>query len=117
MKTNRLITAMIVSLLSFQSGKVHSREVNTLEIGERAPDISLPGVDGKTYSLATFDDSQILVVVFTCNHCPTAQAYEERIKELHKAYKDRGRLTLEVKDAPLRKILDAVAVGTASKGR
>ncbi len=90
MRTNRLIAAMIVSLLSFQSGKVYSREVNTLGIGERAPDFSLPGVDGKTYSLATFEDSQILVVVFTCNHCPTAQAYEGRIKELHKAYKDRG---------------------------
>ena len=54
------------------------------------PSFRFPGVDGKTYSLASFDDSQILVVIFTCNHCPTAQAYEERIKDLHQEYKDRG---------------------------
>ena len=62
----------------------------TLEIGAAAPDFSLPGVDGKTYSLADFKDANILVVVFTCNHCPTAQAYEERIKQLAADYKDRG---------------------------
>ena len=61
-----------------------------LEIGATAPDFSLPGVDGNTYSLADFKDANILVVVFTCNHCPTAQAYEERIKQLAADYKDRG---------------------------
>ena len=61
-----------------------------LEIGATAPDFSLPGIDGKTYSLADFKDAHVLVVVFTCNHCPTAQAYEERIKQLAADYKDRG---------------------------
>jgi len=61
----------------------------TLEIGSPAPDFSLPGVDGKTYSLADFRDADILVIVFTCNHCPTAQAYEDRIKQLAADYKDR----------------------------
>ncbi len=61
----------------------------TLEIGSPAPAFSLPGVDGKTYSLESFRDADILVVVFTCNHCPTAQAYEGRIQQLAKDYKDK----------------------------
>lgn len=54
----------------------------TLPIGSPAPDFRLPGVDGKTYGLDDFRAAEVLVVVFTCNHCPTAQAYEERIKQL-----------------------------------
>ncbi|ULQ52939.1 redoxin domain-containing protein [Flavihumibacter fluvii] len=62
----------------------------TLPIGALAPDFSLKGVDGKTYSLASFKTKPILVVVFTCNHCPTAQAYEDRIIQLTKDYASRG---------------------------
>jgi thiol-disulfide isomerase/thioredoxin len=61
-----------------------------LAIGDAAPDFSLPGVDGKTYSLADFAGSKILVVVFTSNHCPTAQAYEERLKKIVLDYKPKG---------------------------
>ncbi len=64
--------------------------LETLKIGAAAPDFSLPGVDGKTHTLKDFADSPFLMVVFTCNHCPTAQAYEERIAALHTDYKDRG---------------------------
>jgi peroxiredoxin len=64
--------------------------VATLEIGDAAPDFKLPGVDGKEHSLADFAKSRLLLVVFTCNHCPTAQAYESRIMQLHADYKDRG---------------------------
>ncbi|GGB11328.1 redoxin family protein [Puia dinghuensis] len=62
----------------------------TLPIGASAPDFSLPGVDGKTYTLSSFKDARILVVVFTCNHCPTAQAYEDRVIRLTTDYKDKG---------------------------
>ena len=62
----------------------------TLPIGAAAPDFSLPGIDGKTYTLSSFKDARILVVVFTCNHCPTAQAYEDRIIRLAGDYKDKG---------------------------
>ncbi|MBN1441253.1 MAG: redoxin domain-containing protein [Planctomycetes bacterium] len=65
-------------------------KVKTLEIGARAPDFDLPGTDGKKYSLRSFDKSPVLVVIFTCNHCPTAQSYEERIKKIVDDYKDRG---------------------------
>jgi len=61
-----------------------------LAIGSPAPNFSLPGVDGKTYALADYASSQILVVVFTCNHCPIAQMYERRIQELASDYRDKG---------------------------
>jgi len=62
----------------------------TLPLGTPSPDFSLTGVDGRTYTLKNFADAKILVVVFTCNHCPTAQYYEERLKELVTDYKDKG---------------------------
>ena len=62
----------------------------TLAIGSKAPGFSLQGVDGKMYSLSSFEDAKILVIVFTCNHCPTAQAYENRIIQLTADYKDKG---------------------------
>jgi peroxiredoxin len=61
-----------------------------LAIGSKAPDFSLPAVDGKTYSLKDFAASRILVIIFSCNHCPTAQAYEERMKQLVTDYKKKG---------------------------
>ncbi|MCX5646457.1 MAG: redoxin domain-containing protein [Phycisphaerae bacterium] len=65
-------------------------EIKTLEIGAKAPNFVLPGVDGKMHQLAEYDKAKVLVIVFTCNHCPTAQAYEERIKKLAADYKDKG---------------------------
>jgi thiol-disulfide isomerase/thioredoxin len=64
--------------------------LKTLPIGSDAPDFNLPGVDGRNYSLQDFADAKILVVIFTCNHCPTAQAYEDRIIKLHADYRDKG---------------------------
>jgi peroxiredoxin len=62
----------------------------TLEIGDKAPDFSLLGVDGKTYSLKDFAKAKLLAIIFTCNHCPTAQAYEDRIIQLDADYKSKG---------------------------
>ena len=62
----------------------------TLAIGSKAPPFSLKGVDGKTYTLASFNKFNILVIIFTCNHCPTAQAYEDRIVQLAKDYKPKN---------------------------
>jgi len=61
-------------------------EHKTLAIGAAAPDFKLLGIDGKNYTLASFSKANILVVVFTCNHCPTAQAYEDRLIQLTKDY-------------------------------
>ena len=62
----------------------------TLDIGAAAPDFSLPGTDGRTYTLKDFAAAKVLCVIFTCNHCPTAQAYEDRIIKLHADYADKG---------------------------
>ena len=62
----------------------------TLEIGSKAPDFSLKGVDDKTYSLASFASSKVLVIVFNCNHCPTAQAYQDRLADIYNLYTPKG---------------------------
>jgi peroxiredoxin len=64
--------------------------IPTLPLGSSAPDFDLPGVDGRNWALKDFADAKVLVVMFTCNHCPTAQYYEERIKQLVNDYKSKG---------------------------
>src|SRR4051812_42669805 len=85
-----LLAALLAFALCNICFALPGEEHKTLEIGAQAPDFKLKGVDDKMYSLASFKDASILVIVFTCNHCPTAQAYEERIIQLTKDYKDKG---------------------------
>jgi peroxiredoxin len=81
--------------------------VPTLATFAKAPDFDLPGVDGKRYSLASFAKAKVLVLVFTANHCPTAQAYEERIARLDADYAARGvQLVLVSPNDPLALRLD-----------
>jgi peroxiredoxin len=61
-----------------------------LPLGSAAPDFSLPGVDGKIHKLSDYASSKVLVVVFTCDHCPNAQMYEGRITQIYNDYKDKG---------------------------
>ncbi len=63
---------------------------SSLQVGQPAPDFNLTGVDGKRYSLNSFREATVLVVIFTCNHCPTAQAYEERFKKFTRDYAAKG---------------------------
>ncbi|MEO7960507.1 MAG: redoxin family protein [Ginsengibacter sp.] len=72
------------------SCNIFAADHETLAIGSKAPDFKLPGVDGSSYSLSSFKDANILAIVFTCNHCPTAQAYEDRLIALQNEYKARG---------------------------
>lgn len=69
---------------------IEEHVVKVLPLNAPAPDFSLPGMDGKFYSLKNFADAKVLVVVFSCNHCPTAQAYEDRIIQLVDDYKNEG---------------------------
>jgi peroxiredoxin len=62
----------------------------TLALGSPAPAFSLPGIDGKTHALNDYASAKVLVLVFTCNHCPTAQLYETRIKKLADDYRGKG---------------------------
>ncbi|HEX7571610.1 MAG TPA: redoxin domain-containing protein [Bacteroidota bacterium] len=79
-----------VFVLAFPGLLAQASDHPTLPLGSPAPDFSLPGVDGRTYSLRDFADAKVFAVIFTCNHCPTAQAYEGRIRKLVAEYRERG---------------------------
>jgi peroxiredoxin len=61
-----------------------------LAIGDPMPSFDLPAVDGKNHTDAEYRDAKALLILFTCNHCPTAQAYEDRIEKLEAEYRQRG---------------------------
>lgn len=61
-----------------------------LSIGQRAPDFTLPGINGHDCALQSFKDKKVIVVIFTCNHCPYAQAYEDRLISIQRDYSPRG---------------------------
>ena len=76
---------MIGCLLVFAL-KCDAEDPKILGVGADAPDFKLRGIDDKSYTLDSFRESKILMIVFTANHCPTAQAYEERMKKLSAAF-------------------------------
>lgn len=61
-----------------------------MNLGDTAPDFSLPGVDGKTHALSDFASARVLVYVQTCNHCPYVIGYQDRVNALARAYAERG---------------------------
>lgn len=61
-----------------------------LAIGSPAPDFKLPAVDGKNYALSDFQDKNVLAVLFTCNHCPYVQAYEQRLIAIQSDFLSRS---------------------------
>ena len=64
--------------------------VPSLALGARAPDFDLPGVDGRSYSLDSFKDKPVLVVIFSCNHCPYVKDYETRMVSIQREYGPKG---------------------------
>jgi peroxiredoxin len=85
---SKMRRAIFLLLLTFPAFGQTAHPI--LPLGSSAPDFSLPGVDGKIHRLADYGNSPILVVVFTCNHCPIAQMYEQRIQQLEEDYRNRG---------------------------
>jgi len=79
-----------VSVVLLSSHLLFGVERPTLAIGSPAPEFSLPGIDGRTHTLTDYANAKVLAILFTCNHCPTAQAYEERVNRLVADYQDRG---------------------------
>src|SRR5277367_5139024 len=77
---------ILLASLSIWGQQTHS----ILPLGSPAPDFSLPGVDGEIHKLSDYASSPVLVVVFTCNHCPIAQMYERRIEQLYEDYGKKG---------------------------
>ena len=88
--TKRMFMAVVAMLLVTSLSWSAPVKIQTLEIGRKAPDFNLPGVDGRRYTLSDFSKADVLVVIFTCNHCPTAQAYEERMKKLVADYRNKS---------------------------
>jgi len=70
--------------------------IQELNIGDAAPDFSLPGIDGKTHSLADYKDAKILMVVFLSNHCPDSHAAQGRILKLAAEMKDKGLVVIAI---------------------
>jgi peroxiredoxin len=62
----------------------------TLQLGEKAPDFTLPATDGKTYQLSDFDDARVLVVFFTCNHCPYVIGSDEVTRQTAEKFAPQG---------------------------
>ncbi len=62
----------------------------TLTLATTAPPFSLPGTDGQTHSLDDYADAELLAVVWSCNHCPYVQAWEDRMIAIQRDYGDRG---------------------------
>jgi peroxiredoxin len=85
-----LALALLAGLLLSARLAIAETQPPTLELGAPAPDFNLPGVDGRDWALKDFAAAKVLVVVFTCDHCPTAQYYEDRLKELVRDYRDKG---------------------------
>lgn len=87
----QILRSLLLLLSLTMAGSLFAAEEHpTLATGASAPDFSLLGIDGKTYTLASFKDAQVLVIVFMCNHCPTSQAYEGRVIQLTKDYASKG---------------------------
>jgi peroxiredoxin len=82
----RLVISALALILS-TSPLVAGQFNKTLNVGDQAPEWKdLPGIDGKKHSLAELKDKDVVVVVFTCNSCPVAEDYEDRIMAFAKKY-------------------------------
>lgn len=101
MKNLKIVMAAIItglSLLSFtaidrdknEPQKENISAVKGYEVGDEAADFKLKNIDGKMVSLSDFKTAKGFIVIFTCNHCPYAKKYEDRIIELDKKYKSQG---------------------------
>jgi len=89
MRIPLLKSALLLIIIS-SSLYAQEKNVETLKIGQKAPEFNLIGVDDNTYTLASFNEYNILVILFTCNHCPTAQAYEDKFISFVDQYRDKG---------------------------
>ncbi len=89
MKKFGILTLLTVILMSFTY-------ISGYQPGDKATDFKLKSVDGKMYSMSDYKDAKGFIVVFTCNHCPFAVKYEDRVIELAKKYKSKGYVLLAI---------------------
>jgi peroxiredoxin len=85
------IALLVVGMFAFAfTNKSKPMATTGYAVGDKAADFKLKNIDGKMVSLADYTAAKGFIVVFTCNHCPYAKAYESRIIALDKKYKDKG---------------------------
>jgi len=85
MKKQVMIIALSLVMILSQSAMAQG-----LKVGDNAPDFKLKNVDGRMVSMADYKDAKGFIIVFTCNHCPTSIAYEDRLNALDAKYKLLG---------------------------
>ena len=86
MKTLKLLSMVVLMVIS----SAFTADSNGYKIGDIATDFSLENIDGKMVSLSDYKDAKGFIVIFTCNTCPYAVAYEDRIVALDKKYASKG---------------------------
>ncbi len=88
----RKISAIAVAIVILSAAAATAGRFNkVVNIGDAAPAwTDLEGTDGKRHSLSDYKDAKVIVEVFTCNHCPVAMAYEDRLIALQTEFKDQG---------------------------
>lgn len=89
-KKKEPVETFIEDTAKTSSEPIEHKKPKPIAIGTKAIDFNLPGVDGKNYSLKDFEKNETLVMLFTCNHCPTAQAYEDKFIKIVNTYKKKG---------------------------
>ncbi len=90
------IALVSVGLFMNASGSLHPKEGKGYEIGDIASNFSLKNIDGNLVSLSDYKSKKGVIVIFTCNSCPYANMYEDRIIALHEAYNPEGYPVLAI---------------------
>ena len=84
-----LVTVIMALLMGFTLAFANGGPTG-YEVGDKAEDFKLKNIDGKMVSLADFEDAKGFIIIFTCNHCPYAKLYEDRIIDLNAKYAPKG---------------------------
>jgi len=90
------LAALLLFTAVFFTTAFTSNVPTAYKIGDTATDFKLKSVDGKMYSMSDYKSAKGFIVVFTCNHCPFAKKYEDRINDLAKKYKSKGYILLAI---------------------
>lgn len=92
----KFLSALLLFVAVFSISGFTPDAPTPYKIGDKATDFKLKSVDGKMYGMSDYKDAKGFIVVFTCNHCPFAVKYEDRINDLAKKYKSKGYILLAI---------------------
>jgi peroxiredoxin len=90
------LAALLLFTAVFFTMAFNSNVSMPYKIGDTATDFKLKSVDGKMYSMSDYKSAKGFIIVFTCNHCPFAKKYEDRVNDLAKKYKPKGYILLAI---------------------